>query len=215
MKAGLRRTPLDLFVAAAGVGVLIACAQVVHPGRSPALERDVFHLVNDLPDFLYWPVWLVMQLGNLLAVPAVALVAVFLRRWSLAAAILLAGVGKTYLSRVVKDLWTRERPAAVIDDVIRRGDASAAGEAFVSGHAVIAFALAVLVHRYLPPKHRWIPWALATGVAIGRVYVGAHLPLDVLGGAAVGTSLGMVLRFVFGSPPVDEQIIQGAGRANR
>ena len=206
MSQRVRRTPLDPAIAVMGVGVLIACAQFVHPNRSPALEQDIFHVFNGLPDFLYWPVWAVMQLGNLLAIPALALVALFLKRWSLAGAILLAGVAKTYLSRVVKEVWTRERPAAVIDDVIRRGDASASGEAFVSGHAVIAFALAALVHRYLPPDKRWIPWALATGVCLGRIYVGAHLPLDVIGGAALGTSVGLILRFLLGSPALAERV---------
>jgi undecaprenyl-diphosphatase len=196
---------MDLLIAAAAIGVLVISAFLVHPNRSPGIEQAVFHPINSLPDLIYWPVWAVMQLGNLLAIPAVAIVALAFRRWTLAGAILLAGVAKTFLSRAVKDVVTRERPAAVIDDVIRRGDASASGEAFVSGHAVIAFSLAVLVHRYLPRDRRWIPWALAAAVCIGRVYVGAHLPLDVVGGAALGVAVGLILRLVFGSPtePVD------------
>ena len=203
MKRAVRRNPRDLGIAGLGVGVLFLTAQVVHPNRSPELEQELFYVINGLPDLIYWPVWAVMQLGNLVAIPVAAVIAFWFRRWMLGAAMLLAGAAKIYLSRGVKDLWTRERPAAVIDDVIRRGDASAAGEAFVSGHAVVAFALAMLVHRYVAPDRRWIPWALAATACIGRVYVGAHLPLDVVGGAALGSAVGLVLHFAFGSPAPD------------
>lgn len=204
MNRAFRRRPLDLALAAAGAIVLVLCAYAVHPNKAPALEEDVFRVLNAIPDLFYWPVWVVMQLGNLLAAPAVALGALVLRRWRLAAGALLVGVIKIFASRLVKDLVTRERPASVIDDVVRRGDASAAGEAFVSGHAVIAFGLAVLVHPYLPPRRRWIVWALAVLVAVGRVYVGAHLPLDVVGGAALGAAIGLVLRVLLGSPSENE-----------
>lgn len=200
MSRAFRRNPLDLLVAAGGVGVLALSAYIVHPNRAPGIEQSVFRVLNAIPDVVYWPVWVVMQLGNLLAAPAVAVAALVLRRWRLAAGALMVGVAKTFASRLVKDLVTRERPASVIDEVVRRGDASAAGEAFVSGHAVIAFGLAVLVHPYLPAGRRWIVWALAAAVAIGRVYVGAHLPLDVVGGGALGVAIGLALRFLLGAP---------------
>jgi undecaprenyl-diphosphatase len=182
----------------AGVAILLLSASVVHPNESPAWEQDVFHVVNDLPELLYWPAWLVMQLGNLLVIPAAALAAAAFRKWTLVVAILLAGFSKLQLALVVKDQWTRERPAAVIDDVVRRGDASAAGEAFVSGHAIIAFSLAVLVTPYLSRRWTFIVWALAGGVCVGRVYVGAHLPLDVAGGGAIGWAVGSILDLVLG-----------------
>jgi membrane-associated phospholipid phosphatase len=198
VSAGTRKAVLTLVQAAAGAAVLVLCALAVHPNESPALEQDVFHVVNGLPELLYWPAWVVMQLGNLLVIPAAALVAAGFRKWRLALAILAAGAAKLQLALVVKDQWTRERPAAVIDDVVRRGDASAAGEAFVSGHAIIAFALAVLVSPYLSRRWRIAAWSLAAGVCIGRVYVGAHLPLDVVGGGAVGWAVGSVLDWLSG-----------------
>lgn len=198
MTAGVRKTVLMLVQVAAGVALLFLSAEAVHPNRSPGWEQDVFGVVNDLPQLLYWPAWVVMQLGNLLVIPAAALAAAAFRKWTLALAILLAGVAKLQLALVVKDRWTRERPAAVIDDVTRRGDASAAGEAFVSGHAIIAVALAVLVTPYLSRKWRIVVWGCAAGVGIGRIFVGAHLPLDVVGGGAVGWAVGSVLDWALG-----------------
>jgi undecaprenyl-diphosphatase len=174
---------------------------VVHPNRAPGIETAAFHAVNSLPGFIYVPAWIVMQLGNLLAAPAAALVAAALRRFRLAVALLGATVAKIYVAVFIKDIWLRQRPASVIEDVIRRGDASATGKAFVSGHAIVAFAIATLVAPYLPPRSRSIAWALAVTVCVGRVYVGAHLPLDVVGGAATGWAIGCLLNFVLGRPP--------------
>jgi undecaprenyl-diphosphatase len=42
-------------------------------------------------------------------------------------------------------------------------------------------------------------------VALARVYVGAHLPLDVLGGVALGLAVAGAVRLIFGRPqPVVE-----------
>jgi undecaprenyl-diphosphatase len=198
MSPGARKAALALLQAAAGAAVLVLSAGVVHPNESPSWEQDVFHVVNDLPDLLYWPGWVFMQLGNLLVIPAAAIAAAAFRKWKLAVAILLAGAAKLQVALLIKDQWTRERPAAVIDDVTRRGDASAAGEAFVSGHAIIAFSLAVLASPYLSRRWRAVVWGCAAGVCVGRVYVGAHLPLDVVAGGAVGWAIGAVLDWALG-----------------
>jgi YegS/Rv2252/BmrU family lipid kinase len=62
---------------------------------------------------------------------------------------------------------------------------------FPSGHAASAFAFAVAASREMPPAAAvLIP--LAATISYSRVYVGVHYPSDVLLGAAVGASAGMV-----------------------
>jgi undecaprenyl-diphosphatase len=70
----------------------------------------------------------------------------------------------------------------------------------VSGHAIIAFGIATLVHPYLHRPWRIAVWTLAALACIGRVYVGAHLPLDVVGGAAAGIALGFLIGLITGVP---------------
>jgi membrane-associated phospholipid phosphatase len=41
---------------------------------------------------------------------------------------------------------------------------------------------------------------MAVFVCVARVYVGAHLPLDVVGGAALGLAAGTGVRLLFGRP---------------
>src|SRR6266496_4999934 len=100
----------DLVRLAAAVALLAATAELVHRNRVAALEVDAFRLVNDLPGFLYPPVWAVMQLGSLVAVPVVAAVAALTRRFRLAVNLLVAGVGVWFLAILVKGLVERGRP---------------------------------------------------------------------------------------------------------
>ena len=96
---------------------------------------------------------------------------------------------------------SRERPGTSIGaDIHMRGDVSAEGESFVSGHAVMVAAMAGLISPYLSGRWKIIPWALVVMVMIGRVYVGAHNPLDVVCGAALGVAIAGVLNLAFGVP---------------
>ena len=176
-----------------GMAVLVVSALPVEASRVSDLELDVFRAVNDLPGALFVVLWPLMQFGAVLIVPATAAAAAAFHRFRLAVEVLAAGVAAWLLAKVVKDIVFRERPAAILDDVNLHG-ATAAGRGFLSGHAAIVFALAVLVTPYLPRRWRWAPWAVAAVVAFARVYVGAHFPLDVVGGAGLGLLLGGAVR---------------------
>lgn len=189
----------DLVRLAAAVALLVATAELVHRNRVAVLEVDAFRLVNDLPGFLYPPVWAVMQLGNLLAVPAVAALAALTRRFRLAVNLLVAGVGVWFLAILVKGLVERGRPAHFLHDVHIRGT-PATGLGYVSGHAAVAVALASVASPYLGRRARSLVWALAVTVCLSRLYVGAHLPLDVVGGAAVGWAAGALVHLLLGAP---------------
>ena len=74
------------------------------------------------------------------------------------------------------------------------------GPSFVSGHAIIAGAMAVILLPYLSRRWASVVVLLAFGVALARVYLGAHNPLDVVGGIAVGVVIGSLLNLVVGVP---------------
>ncbi|MHB1285846.1 MAG: phosphatase PAP2 family protein [Leptospirales bacterium] len=56
---------------------------------------------------------------------------------------------------------------------------------FPSGHAFSAFSTAALFGG-LYPRVRWLLFLIACLTGLSRVYVGAHFPGDVLGGAIIG-----------------------------
>lgn len=195
-----RRRGLDGAVLVGSILLLVGAAALIDGDRTIGIERDVFDFFNRLPGFLYPILWVPMQFGNLFAVPVAAALAAVTRRWRLAAAFLLAGVGKWLLSDVVKDAVVRHRPGKFLEDTILRGDTPALGQAFVSGHAIIAVAVATLAHPYVGTWGRVLLWVAAAIVCIGRMYTGAHLPLDVIGGAALGAAMGSALNLLFGVP---------------
>ena len=191
----MSRVRRDVVVLVASLAVFAVCALIAADGRVGPIERAVFHSVNGLPQGLYQPM-LVFQYLGVLAMPLVVAVgALAFRRWRLAAALVLVVPFKLAAERVVKLLVQRQRPGTTVPDAVLRG-VHPAGLSFVSGHAIITFAIAGLLGLVLPRRWAVVAFVLATLNAVGRVYLGAHNPLDVVGGAAVGLAIAAVLDLV-------------------
>jgi membrane-associated phospholipid phosphatase len=189
----------DAVLVVVGAAVLVMAALPVDADRVPDAEAAVFGVLNGttvLPFVLVWPV---MQLGNVVVVPVSAAVAAVLRRWRLAGELLLAGGAAYLLAKVVKGIVTRGRPDGLLADVVIRG-ADAVGRGFVSGHAATLTALAAVAWPWLGRRARIAVAVLVTVVCLTRVYVGAHLPLDVVGGAGLGLAVAGLVRLLFGRP---------------
>jgi undecaprenyl-diphosphatase len=77
-------------------------------------------------------------------------------------------------------------------------DVPAAGLSFPSGHAIILFGMVAFLGPYLRRRWRLVVLVIAALAAAVRVYLGAHSPLDVTGGAAAGLAVGAVLNLVVG-----------------
>jgi undecaprenyl-diphosphatase len=157
----------------------------VRRDRVGATEARVFTTVNRLPDSMHAPAWIVMQCGALLAAPASAAVASAMGEKRLAVQLATAGTTTWALSKVVKRIVRRERPAGLLPAVIVRGEA-AAGLGYLSGHAGVATALAATLVQRVGVRRAAPALAVAGAVGLTRLYVGAHLPLDVAGGTALG-----------------------------
>jgi undecaprenyl-diphosphatase len=173
---------------------------VASNGRVSASERYVFEAVDGLPDALHRPMWMLQLMGVTGAAVVVALVAVWRRRYRLAVALVALVPLKLLAERaVLKMLVHRERPGSTVPAAVLR-DAAPTGLSFPSGHAIIAFGIATLLTPYLGRRGRTVVWTLAVLNNVSRVYLGAHNPLDVACGAAVGILLGCVLTWVVGNP---------------
>ena len=175
-------------------------------------EPHVFYFFNQhlqvLPD-LTWSLFSLLGTGwGILALtsPALWLRPRLVLAWVCAAP--LAGV----LTRAGKTWANSVRPLEVLDATT----VHVIGEplyvaAMPSGHTLTAFAAAAALYFVLPAlrrgRHLWL-FALALGVGLSRMGVGAHWPADVAMGAALGLLCGLSGAWLCGRIPARHQQVQ-------
>lgn len=176
-----------------GAALFEGSRRVVRAGEVTPAEEEVFRAANDAPEGPRLPVRTVMQMGTFGTVPAVAALALLSGRRRLAAAVAVGGTAAWLLAKQAKPLGGRARPAAVLPDVrIREGIAGDLG--WVSGHTAVATTIACVSWDAAPAWARPLLVAGVATTAFGRMYVGAHLPLDLVGGAGLGLVVSSLAR---------------------
>jgi undecaprenyl-diphosphatase len=91
---------------------------------------------------------------------------------------------------LLKPAIARNRPFVGILDARVVGYRPVTGS-FPSGHAASSMAAAVVLGYGFRRRAIW--FALAALIAISRVYIGVHYPLDVLVGGAIGVAIGVLV----------------------
>ena len=183
------RRPADAAKVLAAAAVLSAAAITASRG-TPAWEATLFEALHQVPRAVDFALWLPMQAGSAWAPPVAALIGWRVSRsWRPTVGALVTGWGGWWLAKAIKATIDRGRPSAELADQVVRSTAVTEGLGFVSGHATVAFACAATLSPYLSPRWRAAGYGLATSVGLARIVVGAHLPLDVVGGAALGLTL--------------------------
>jgi undecaprenyl-diphosphatase len=183
----------------AGVGLVIVTLSSLS-ARRPSIgstESTVFRAVNGLPDWLFPVLWLPMQLGNLVVGTAAGLIVALVDTdLAVAIGVLLAMVLKLVVERIVRKemadyLVVRQRPGtSQVSAILRGGDVPRSGPSFPSGHVILVASIGCVVAPTVQPQWWWAPAVLTFLVMFGRVYVGAHNPLDVTAGLGAGLLLG-------------------------
>lgn len=201
---GRGRRGRDAALLALGAAGFALAAALADDGVGPREEAS-FRAANDLP-LPYGAVWLPMQYGSFGTVFALAGLAAWRRQRRLAIGLLLGGTSSYVLAKVAKAHTGRGRPVVELDHVIIRGK-EAGDLGFPSGHAAVSAALTTAAAPFLPPPVRIIATGLAWFVSFSRVHIGAHLPLDGLGGACMGVALSSAVNLLLG---VEERSIEGA-----
>lgn len=161
-------------------------------------ETSVFRAINGLPDVLLAPAWPLMQAGSLAAVPVSAGVAAACGRPELATRLLAGGLASWTLAKAVKVVYRRPRPRVLVQGARSRGP-EARGLGYVSGHAAVATTLTMTLWPRSRPTARAAAAATVAAVGTARIYIGAHLPLDALGGMSLGLAVEAVTDQVFGA----------------
>jgi membrane-associated phospholipid phosphatase len=99
-----------------------------------------------------------------------------------------AGFSSLLVSRAAKASVERQRPGDHLDASVRTPTSSS----FPSGHTLAAFCTAFVLAD--TDAQTMANVGFASAVAASRVHLRAHHPTDVIGGAAIGSVLGLGLR---------------------
>jgi membrane-associated phospholipid phosphatase len=167
-----------------------------------ALQRDWFITINHALASAPGQIWSNLTLLGDGAVLLALLSPLILWRPQAWGAMLGAAPFAGALSATAKHWFAMPRPAAVLDpqqiNVI--GDALTAHNSLPSGHALTIFTgLIALLAVLLPRPAGWRQWSVVAGglllagvLCLSRIAVGAHWPLDLVVGAALGWVAGLL-----------------------
>lgn len=103
------------------------------------------------------------------------------------------------LGQAIKHVVGRARPRYLTSEgpfAFHAFSFKASYASFPSGHATTMFAMAIAL-GFLLPGRRWGLLAFAFLIALSRVFVGAHYPTDVLGGALLGAASAFLVARAF------------------
>ena len=137
--------------------------------------------------------------------------------WMVVGAVIVVSATDSLGHYIIKPLVHRARPCAISPSFSRRGqgavdeehvvpwirlpDGARGDESFPSNHALNNFAIAAFFFTIWPRKRNvWWLFVVAFLISIGRIYQGLHYPSDVLGGAAIGSTVGYLLALVIRRP---------------
>ncbi len=181
-----------------------AAIRVADSSSGFSLDYALFHAVNGLAGRS--GALDAVMIGSAKYLPivfALALVALWLT-WSSAnqSAAFLAGVSALIalgLGQIIGKAFPRPRP--YLSHAVNQLIPPSLDTSFPSDHAILGFAVAVMIWKY----NRRVGTVLLTFallMAIARVFVGAHYPGDVLGGALLGSLTSIALASLSERRPV-------------
>ena len=198
-KRNLKRTRNRYFMyLVALISVFIWSVIVASSHEIIGLELAVFRFINNWPNDLAAVFWGITQLGSVWAYMVYIVAAVAMQLYRLSLRIFCGGVVVYIITAIAKSFEIRSRPAYLLENVHIRDNMLGFG--YPSGHTAVATVLALIILPYLPVKLRWLSFAAIGLVALSRIYLGVHSPLDVVGGFAIGATV------VYGSMLVSNKL---------
>lgn len=162
-----------------------------------------YRLYRAANEFVFDHAWLGrgLAVAETWAVPflAVATVALWFlarpgssRKWKLASSCALGSAGLGLLiNQLIAQVWHRQRPFATHPDAHVWGSRSH-DPSFPSDHASAAFAIAFAVLMF--DRVAGAIFIAAAGfVGVGRVFIGAHYPADIVAGCLIGLASALLI----------------------
>lgn len=178
----------------AAVLVFGTTAYIASQGTVFGWEVTWFRELNNQSEGWYRWMVIVTFFGSTLWAPIAVGLAFLARLYRLALRLALTILGSYTVVYLAKHFIERERPLGLLTDVHAR--VVETGMGFPSGHATLATVITLTLLPYIAGKWRWLLPVPIVLVCISRLYLGVHLPLDLIGGVAIGTAAVAFVRIL-------------------
>ena len=137
-------------------------------------------------------------------------------RWEVLRAMVISFVLAEAFTQTIKHLADQPRPTAAIPGLDVHGyPKDPFGNAYPSAHTSVAVALVTALWPWLTIPQRIVGVTVAALVALNRLYIGAHWPVDVVGGAAIGLLAGSLCWLVARRWPIARRAARSVAAANQ
>jgi membrane-associated phospholipid phosphatase len=168
--------------------------------RGQELDTAIFLFFNmrgRRPRWLDAVMWVITQIGSGILAVGLASFLFYTDQRSLALEIILGTITMGLLTESVKILISRARPFLLHANARIIGWREP-GHSFPSGHTAQAFFfMTVVINQFgWSSLTAAVLYGVAAIVGLTRMYVGMHFPRDVIGGAILGISWGLVFTLI-------------------
>ena len=147
-------------------------------------EEYILNFAYGLPADLRLFFLVITLLGSAWILAIILIALLIKERYDIALRLMAASALAYLITGFAKEIISRPRPGFLID-VLHR-EILVFGYGFPSGHTSLATTIALIVSAYLPTKRKYIVGIWIGAVALSRLYLGVHAPLDIVGGICIG-----------------------------
>lgn len=162
------------------------------------IDQQIFLLINHLPHWSILNIFfeILSGVGSAGIIWFILAAILFLKEekkdhWFFLPVFLSGSVSYILVEKILKPIFARPRPSIDIGAIIV-GSATAPNDfSFPSGHATIAWAMALVLAKK-EPRWKWLFYGLAFLISFSRIFLGKHFPLDVITGGLLGWGIGYV-----------------------
>lgn len=158
-------------------------------------EKAIIDVLYAIPEKYDIVILNITHFGSLAALYSAVFVTLIIGYKKLAVQLLTSGMLAYLSAGLLKQIILRPRPSKIWLELTAR-EWGPMSYGYPSGHAALVTAMAFTLWPYVKGQYRWLLVALAVLVALSRIILGVHLPLDIVGGALVGILSGYAGQFL-------------------
>ncbi len=185
-----------------GLLVLLFAALILFATKGFFRPADaLFGVIQVLPTSLTPLLQFILQTGSLGAIIAAVALALFIGKLLLARSLAFGGALAWILTTGARLLLAREANQDLFDQLFLR--VGSVGSGIPSRNLAIVAALATIADPFLSKAVRRFVWGAVLVVTLAEFLSGTYVPLEIIGGLALGIVIGALTNLLLGVPQED------------